>query len=72
METLLWVLTIQLFIDVSLYRMHSSFDGNFNLVVLAIFICLPNLNNANIFLAIICTAATAFCQIKVTPMTITD
>ena len=44
--------------------------GDFNLAVWRFFVCPPNLNNPNIVL--ICTAATAFCQIKVSPTTIID
>ena len=50
--------------------MRSLFGCDFNLVVWRFFVCLPSVNNT--FIAIICIAATAFRQIKVTPTIIAD
>ena len=55
------------------YLISSLFGSGFNLAVWQVFIRPPNLNDANnySFRAIVCIAATAFCQIKITLTTIT-
>ena len=51
----------------------QRFGIDYNLAVWRFFACSSNLNNVDIVLELlICIAAMAFCQIKVTPITITN